>query len=75
MALAQFIVRAIEVWLGFGLCFGLWFIAIAIDRIDPSARGAYVFRPLLLPGLAALWPYAILRYLRLRRTGCEHDRC
>ena len=30
---------------------------------DPAARGAYGFRPLLLPGLVLLWPLVVWRWL------------
>ena len=39
-----------------------------IEAIDPVARGAYAFRPLLLPGLALLWPL-VLRRWRQRLEG------
>ncbi|MDE2361520.1 MAG: hypothetical protein KGM42_02490 [Hyphomicrobiales bacterium] len=69
MSAAHLVVFLVEAWLGVGCVVGLWFVAFAIDRIDPSARGAYAFRPLLLPGLALLWPYVIRRYLRLRERA------
>ncbi|MBX9874549.1 MAG: hypothetical protein K2X84_06810, partial [Beijerinckiaceae bacterium] len=34
-----------------------------LDRVDAAARGAYGFRPLLLPGLVRLWPRVIWRWL------------
>jgi hypothetical protein len=33
----------------------------------PEARGAYAFRPLLLPGLVLLWPLALWRWWALTR--------
>ena len=38
------------------------FLAFGIERIMPAARGAYAFRPLLLPGLVLLWPVVIWRW-------------
>jgi hypothetical protein len=35
------------------------FLAFGLDRIDPSARGAYTVRPLLVPGLMLLWPLVL----------------
>jgi len=40
------------------------FLAFGLDRVDPAARGAYAFRPLLLPGATLLWPYVIRRWAR-----------
>jgi hypothetical protein len=36
--------------------------------VDPAARGAYAFRPLLLPGLVLLWPLVAWRWAVLART-------
>lgn len=71
MTLAQIIVLVCKVWLAIGAIVGLWFVCWAIDRIDPSARGAYAFRPLLLPGLALLWPVVLWRWRVLSRTSRE----
>ena len=37
----------------------------ALDRIDPAARGAYAFRPLLVPGVVLLWPLVLWRAIIL----------
>ncbi len=52
---------------GLGLVVGLAFILVGIDRIDPAARGAIAFRPLLLPGAALLWPLVLTRWIALER--------
>lgn len=51
-----------------GLAIGLAFLFRGLDRIDPAARGAYAFRPLLLPGLLLLWPLVLWRW-RQRLRG------
>lgn len=48
-----------------GLLVGFGFLLFGIDRIDPAARGAYGFRPLLLPGLVLLWPLVLWRWRAL----------
>ena len=35
----------------------------------PSARGAYAFRPLLVPGLILLWPLVLWRWWMLTRRA------
>lgn len=65
--MAAFIVMACQVWLAIGLVVALWFALFAIGRIDPAARGAYAFRPLLLPGIALLWPLVIWRWRQMTR--------
>lgn len=49
-------------WIGSGVAavFLLW----GVDRIDPSARGAYLFRLLALPGVVGLWPLVLWRWFR-----------
>jgi hypothetical protein len=44
------------------------FLTIGIDRIDEDARGAYVFRPLLIPAILLIWPLILWRWLR-EETG------
>lgn len=68
MLLAQILVALGIAWLVTGMAVGLAFLIFGIDRIDPSARGAYAFRPLLLPGLALLWPLVLIRWLALLKT-------
>lgn len=52
-----------QAWLLAGLGVGVAFLLFGLDRADASARGAYGFRPLLLPGLVLLWPLVIWRWL------------
>jgi len=47
-----------------GLAVGLAFLLFGLSRRDPASVGAYAFRPLLLPGLAALWPLVLWRWVR-----------
>jgi hypothetical protein len=51
-----------------GLVVALAFLAFGLARIDPGARGAYGFRPLLLPGLIMLWPLVLVRWAMLARS-------
>jgi hypothetical protein len=53
---------------GLGLVVALAFILVGVDRIDPAARGAIAFRPLLLPGAALLWPLVLTRWIALERA-------
>ena len=56
-----------------GAAVAVAFILVGVDRIDPAARRAMAFRPLLLPGAALLWPLVLGRWIvtaRQRRRGC-----
>ena len=67
MEIARYVVAAAEGYAVCGVVVGLAFIFFGIDRVDPSARGAYAFRPLLLPGFALIWPLALARWRSLAR--------
>jgi hypothetical protein len=63
MAAAAIIVALGQAWLLAGLAVGIAFLLFGLDRRDAAARGAYGFRPLLLPGLVLLWPLVVWRWL------------
>ncbi|HEX3994985.1 MAG TPA: hypothetical protein VHX39_27735 [Acetobacteraceae bacterium] len=64
---AAIIVDCATAWLAIGVLVGVAFLFLGIDRVDNAARGAYAFRPLLLPGLVLLWPFVALRWYLLAR--------
>jgi len=45
------------------------FLVFGIDRVEPSARGSYAFRPLLVPGICLIWPLVLYRWVRLEKFG------
>ncbi len=56
-SIADLIVQSLGVYLAVGVLFGLAFVAIGANRIDPAAReGSWGFRVLIFPGSVALWP-------------------
>lgn len=65
--MAALIVHAVMAYLMVGLVPAFAFLLWGIDRVDPSAHGAFAFRPLLLPGLVLLWPVVLLRWAVLER--------
>jgi hypothetical protein len=48
------------------------FLSVGLDRIDPAARGAYTFRPLLVPGVVLLWPLVLVLWRRRALAAMEH---
>jgi hypothetical protein len=52
-----------------GLAVAAAFLLYGIDRVDPSARGAVAFRPLVAPGIVLLWPLVLLRWRALAKAG------
>lgn len=67
-AAAELVLALAGAYAAAGLAIGLAFIFRGLDRIDPAARGAHAFRPLLLPGLVLLWPLVLWRW-RQRARG------
>ena len=58
---------ALIAYAALGAAVALAFLTAGIERVDPAARSAYAFRPLLLPGLTLLWPLVLWRWRRLER--------
>jgi uncharacterized membrane protein len=65
MDVAQALVMGVQVWGIIGALVALVFLTIGIDRIDEDARGAYVFRPLLIPGVLLIWPLVLWRWWQI----------
>jgi hypothetical protein len=66
-ATGELIRHAVQGYAALGLVVALAFLAVGLARVDPGARGAYGFRPLLLPGLVLLWPLVLWRWAVLAR--------
>lgn len=70
MSLSEFILSAVRIWLMIGSTVAVVFLMVGIDRIDEGAQGAYIFRPLLVPGILLIWPMVLWRWWILE-TGRE----
>ena len=62
---AAVIVLGAKLWLGIGGLVAVPFLTFGIDRLDEDARGAYVFRPLLVPAILLIWPLVLWRWYTL----------
>jgi hypothetical protein len=61
---ALWIVRALAAYVACGLVVGLPVAAFGLARIDRAAAGSTAgFRLVVLPGLVALWPWTLRRWL------------
>ncbi len=54
------LVIAAEAYVAIGAMVAVWFLFFGIERME-AARGAYAFRPLLIPGAVLLWPLIVLK--------------
>ena len=72
--LAEANIAAATAYAGIGVAVGVAFLLFGIDRLDAGARGAYAFRPLVLPGLALAWLYVLWRWAGGAAPGCAGQR-
>jgi len=72
------VVLALELWLGFGLVFGLLFVFTGIAHVHEGARGAgFGARLILVPGCAVFWPWLLYLWVKRRPAPveCTNHRC
>ena len=73
MSLAELLIGFVQFWGIAGGLVAILFLFIGIDRVDPAAKDAYAFRPLLIPGIVVIWPLVLWRWWsleQLARHGC-----
>lgn len=64
VAIATWGLRLLFGYLGCGLLFAIPCLARGLAAIDPGAReGSWGFRLIVLPGVIALWPLLLRRWL------------
>lgn len=64
---AVWILGAVGTYLAAGALFALAFLASGLARIDAGAQGMpWTARLLIAPGVAALWPLMLLKWLKQR---------
>jgi len=62
---AKAIVYGLEVYAGLGFLFALVFVWVGLQSLDSEAQGSGIgFRLLVLPGVAALWPVLLYRWIQ-----------
>lgn len=63
---AELILFIVKAWGVIGALVAVPFLTFGIDQLDEDARGAYVFRPLLVPGILLIWPLVLWRWYVLQ---------
>ena len=67
MAAAQWFVWGLTAYGAVGLLFAAVFVSVGVHRVDPVAEHAPVgFRLIIFPGVAALWPLLLSRWITWR---------
>ena len=70
MGSAEAFISIFQIYAGIGAVVAAVFLLYGVDRVDPSARGSYLFRILLIPGAIGLWPLVLWRW-RALETGAK----
>lgn len=68
MSFAGALISFAQIYMMIGGLVAAVFLTIGMDRIDEDARGAYAFRPLLIPAILLIWPLVLWRWFR-EETG------
>ncbi len=64
---AELFVSALTWYVAMGFLFAIAFVSRGVSRIDGQAAGAGLgFRLIILPGVTALWPLLLHRWIRAR---------
>jgi hypothetical protein len=67
-AAAEWFVMLLTAYAATGIGFAILFVAAGIDRVDAAAKGSGAgFRLIIFPGVAALWPILLIRWIRSAR--------
>ena len=70
MEVAEVLVKALTAYGLIGAVFAVAFVTMGIQRVDSVAEHAPLgFRLIVLPGVAALWPLLLVRWLRSAPRG------
>ena len=72
--MTAFLIQFGQIWLYAGAAVAALFLTIGIDRIDEDARGAYIFRPLLILGVLLIWPLVLWRWFLLETARNDRMR-
>jgi len=71
---AEVVVLLCTVYIACGLVFAPFFVWRGVGRVDPAAKSAGLgFRLIVLPGVAALWPALLRRWLADRPPAAERN--
>ena len=70
MGIAEHLVVLAGLYVWVGVAVAAAFLGWGVERIDPAARGAFLFRVLVAPGVVGLWPLVLAAWhAAMRRTA------
>ena len=63
-ALANWLVTLAGIYVAIGVIFAIPFVIRGVNRVDPGAAdGTWGFRLIIVPGVVALWPILMRRWI------------
>lgn len=69
---AEIILYAAGSYSALGAVFGTAFVVLGVTKVDHAVAGAsWIFRLLIWPGCAALWPIMLTKWVRAGRLKHE----
>jgi hypothetical protein len=72
--IAPWLVQALGAYAALGVLFAVAFLTRGIERVDPGAHGSgWGFRLVVLPGVVALWPLLLSRWMRGTQRPIESN--
>jgi hypothetical protein len=74
LAVAAGLIQAVQVYILAGTVVAAAFLLWGVDRIDEAARGSYLFRIVVAPGVIGLWPVVLWRWIALERARAAPGR-
>lgn len=65
MVAAELLAVFFLAYLALGIAFSVPFVAFGLQRVDADAKGGtFGFRLIIIPGVVALWPLLLQRWVR-----------
>ncbi|MDD7910123.1 MULTISPECIES: hypothetical protein [Pseudovibrio] len=68
MAVAEMLLEILIYYALLGFMVAIVFLIFGIGKVERAAKGAYFFRPQLIPGIMLLWPVVIYRWRKLAQS-------
>lgn len=74
MIVTEILVLVVEIYFVVGILFGIAFVTRGVQAIDHAAEGTgWGFRLIILPGVAAFWPWLFWRWIRTTQPAEERN--
>ena len=66
---AEAVLDWVRIYVAAGCVVAAPFLVFGVGRVCDEARGSWLFRLVILPGVVGLWPVVLCRWLQLELKG------